>query len=82
MTKLIWPPESPEFIPQGWEHPNVFAFLWADLARQTGSFGYSTDSEFLEMPYETQQEIVNDWITLLYQLDEYLKHRSEKGPIQ
>jgi len=82
MSRLKWPPEAPEFIPQEWQDPNVFAFLWANLEEKTGSLGFSRESEFLQMPYASQQEIVNDWITLLYELDALLSHRQRKGPIQ
>lgn len=67
-----------EFVPQEWRDPNVFAVLWADLNSKTGSLGFSRNSKFLELSFASQQEIVNDWITLLYELEAYLEYRKER----
>lgn len=67
-----------EFIAQEFEHPNVFGFLWTDLPSRTGSLGFSRDSKFLELSFASQQEIVNDWITLLYELEAYLEYAKER----
>ena len=59
----------------------VFGHLVADLENHIGSIGINPDSAFYELSPIAQADLIEDWIGLLNDLQEWLEHKA-KGTIQ
>jgi hypothetical protein len=55
--------------------------LIADLERGFGFLCLDPDDDFMEMPYEIQKKIIEDWVELLGQISTFLES-TNGGSIQ